>query len=66
MAKPKMPRVLEPDTGIVHYKSDDFADAVTLCGMTDWLGQTPGKDTTEALTCHGCKSIKQYCDKHSA
>lgn len=66
MKKPKMPRVLEPDEGVVHYKSDDFADAVTLCGITDWMGQAPGEDTKRSVSCNGCKAIKRYCDAHEA
>jgi len=66
MAKPKMPRITEPDEGLVHYKADSLSGNATLCGLTDFLGATPGEETTASVTCSACKSIKAYCDKHAA
>lgn len=67
MAKPKMPRVTEPDENLVHYQPDDLSGNVTLCGLTDFIGHdNAGEETTKPVTCSACKSIKAWCDKHSA
>lgn len=57
MPKAKLPRTIEPDTKLVHYKSVGVQDAVTLCGHTDWIGQAAGEDTDAPVTCLECISI---------
>lgn len=67
MAKPKMPRVTEPDENMVHYAPDTLSSNVTLCGLMHFIGaQEPGESTDLSVTCNSCKSIKAWCDKHSA
>lgn len=64
--KPKMERVTEPSTGHVHYESDPLSGNVTLCGLTDWIGVTPGEPTRAPLTCKQCESIFNWCNQHAA
>lgn len=53
--------VLEPDTGEVHYCAPLGFDQVTLCGHTDWLGETRGQDHGGPATCRTCIRIVAYC-----
>lgn len=67
MAKPKMPRVTEPDANLVHYQPDNLSGNVTLCGLTDFIGHgKAGEETDKPVSCRACSSIKAWCDKHSA
>lgn len=59
VAKP-LGRVLEPDTGLVHYSPYPTQDAVTLCNITDWFQCTHGKPTKAAATCNSCRNIVDY------
>lgn len=65
MKKAQMPRVTEPDEGLVHYVAPPLADAVTLCGRTDWIGVTAGRETDAPINCRLCRSIKTYCDSYA-
>lgn len=56
----KLARVTEPDEKLVHYDSVGTLDQVTLCGLTDWIGRTQGKPTTDPVTCKPCKQIVKF------
>lgn len=65
MAKPKMPRITEPDEGLVHYQPDALSGNATLCGLTDFLGHKEhGKETNAPVDCAACIAIKKWCDAH--
>ena len=66
MAKPKLKRITEPDEGLVHYGAVGIQDAVTLCGLTDFIGATSGKATTEKVTCQGCIDLVTSVHQHAA
>ena len=56
--------VLEPSADKVHYPPAPLQDAVTLCGITDWLGHEhkgDGARTGKPVTCKLCKSIMDFC-----
>lgn len=55
----KWHRVAEPSRGLVHFESVDIMDAVTLCGLTDWIGSKDGdgETTDSAVNCRICESI---------
>ena len=55
-----MPKITEPDEDLVHYQAFPCADAVTLCGVTDFILSTPGKPTNKPVTCRSCKAIVDY------
>lgn len=56
-----LPRVTEPDEGVVHYVSPPIMGSVTLCGLTDFIGhRRPGKPTDEACTCTPCLGIVAF------
>ena len=59
-----LPRITEPDENMVHYESYPSQDAVTLCNMTDFLGQTPGKPTRKPVTCCMCRNIVKWVQSH--
>lgn len=63
MAKKKPARrVLEVSTGMVHYEPAPMADAVTLCGITDWLGKgEAGEETDRPVDCPSCLDIMAFC-----
>jgi hypothetical protein len=60
MRRLPMPKVTEPDEGIVHYSAPANMDQVTLCGLTDWLEITPGVETEETVTCNSCLWIVDH------
>lgn len=53
----KLLRKTEPSEGLIHYDSVGVMDAVTLCGLTDFIGQESGVETDMEVTCICCKSI---------
>ena len=58
-------KVYEPDEGITHVAADPLADAVTLCGKTDWIGSTKpqeGEEIGKPVDCQSCRSIFDYCN----
>lgn len=56
-----LPRVTEPDEGIIHYVAPPTADSVTLCGLTDFIGHRKrGAATRAACTCRACLSIVEF------
>ena len=60
-----LPRVSEPDEGIVHYRGEPTSDFVTLCGMTDFLGhRKAGKPTSAKVSCQPCMAIVRYIHAH--
>jgi hypothetical protein len=71
MAKRPIPRVKDNE-GTVHYIADDLSGNVSLCGITDWLGQGLDQsrdiehDTKHPLTCNACKSVFTFCNTHGA
>ena len=63
----KLPRITEPDEGLVHYKAWASADQVTLCGLTDFIGHKKrGAATKAKVTCISCKQIVEYIRDHDA
>lgn len=58
--KKPMPRITEPDEGLIHYAGPPGADQVTLCGRTDWIGVTAGKETDEPINCQSCENFVMY------
>lgn len=62
----KLPRVTEPDEGLVHFQPVPWTDQVTLCGLSDWIGITMGKPTTKPVTCRMCQGIQRYIHEHAA
>lgn len=66
MAKKPLERVTEPDEGLVHYTPAPIQDAVTLCGKTDWLGETRGERTDAPATCQQCLGMVEYIRRHKA
>lgn len=66
MSAKTMPRITEPDEGLVHFHGNPFSGSVTLCGLTDFIGHAnPGVDTEEPVNCGACISIKRYCDSYA-
>jgi hypothetical protein len=67
MSKPAFKKVYEPDERTTHIQSAPHADAVTLCGMTDWLGHAgkPDYETRRAVNCSLCLAIAKYCQSHA-
>lgn len=59
--KYKLKKVLEPDTGIVHFKASPLADQWSLCGGTDRIGQEKVTDTDDLCSCALCIDIAMYC-----
>ena len=63
-------RVYEPDEDLVHIADSGFLDQVTLCGLTDWLGRTPGEPTDKPITCKHCleivRVVRSFSDPHKA
>lgn len=56
-----LPRVTEPDAGLVHYIGPSILGNVTLCGLTDFLDhRKPGKPTKSACTCQGCLGTVRF------
>ena len=64
--KRQAPRVLEGETGLVHYEAPLGMDCVTLCHISDWLGTSQGVPTDEAVTCQPCGWIMKFCHSHTA
>ena len=63
---PKMPRITEPDEGLVNFCPDALSGNVTLCGKTDFLTDTThGENTEEECTCHACFSVLHWCQSHA-
>lgn len=63
---PSLPRITEPDENLVHYGPSPLADAVTLCGLTDFIGhRQKGKSTRAKVTCNLCRDIVRYVGAHS-
>lgn len=65
MAKKPLPRITEPDKGLVHFEPPLGADAVTLCGLTDFIGVTSGEPTNEPVNCNLCRWIVEHIHKHA-
>lgn len=56
----KLTRITEPDEGpdMVHFGPVAHMDAVTLCGLTDFLGHSkPGAATRKKVTCGLCRAM---------
>lgn len=66
--KKPMGRLLEVETGIVHYESAPRMDAVTLCQISDWLGTQGARDMEPdcPVTCQSCRWIFEYCNRFRA
>jgi hypothetical protein len=63
--KPSFPKIKEMKNGMIHLEPPRGADQVTLCGITDWLGDEPGKiGIASAVTCNSCRAIAEYCQAH--
>jgi hypothetical protein len=62
--KRPLQRVYDPQENTTHIQSAPGADAVTLCGQTDWLGNKgkPDYDTKRPVNCKPCKDIFDYCN----
>jgi hypothetical protein len=62
---PALPKITEPDYGdMVHYAPPPGADQVTLCGKTDWIGETAGRPVTRRVTCNLCIWIVDHIHRH--
>lgn len=55
--KPTLERVYVPEDGCVCFVAVGIQDAVTLCGLTDYIGQEDGVETKAPVTCKLCISI---------
>ena len=62
--KPFLEKIYEPDENKVHYMPPPGLDQVTLCGLTDWIGNTKGYITTKPLTCFQCKRLVDWIHEH--
>lgn len=63
--KHALPRITEPDEGLIHFAACGLADAVTLCGLTDFLqAKKSGKPTSKRVTCNLCLAIVQHIYAH--
>jgi hypothetical protein len=62
--KAEFERIYEPDEDMTHYKPPLGWRSVTLCGATDWIGQTHGVDTDAPVDCNHCTAIVEYCQSH--
>lgn len=61
MPKRELPRVLEPDTGIVHFEGAPGWGFWSLCGGTDRIGFPDVVPTDAPCTCAFCRAIARYC-----
>lgn len=59
-----LPRVYEPDEHTTHYASADGTDMVTLCGHTDWIGQSTGIDTQRPVDCNACQAYAAHFSRY--
>ena len=57
-------KIYEPDEDIVHYAPPVGWDRVTLCGATDWIGQSRGVTTKRKVTCSLCNALVEYVQSH--
>ena len=65
MPKPLLPRVTEPDEGLVHFQAPAGLDQVTMCGKTDWLlDRQRGEETTDPVTCWNCQVIADHFKRY--
>ena len=62
--KYSLDKIYEPDEGIVHYGPPFGLDQVTLCGRTDWIGNTEGEPTDKPVTCWACKRYVAHIHEH--
>ena len=56
-------KVYEPDEDVTHIVGPPGLDQVTLCGKTDWLGQTTGDyETEKPVDCIPCEAHFKFCN----
>lgn len=58
-------KIYDADNDQVHYEADGHSGNVTLCGQTDWIGQTPGEETDKPVDCEACKSVVKFVLSHT-
>jgi len=59
-----LPKITEPDEGKIHYCAPDGLDAVTLCGLTDFIESTRGEVTDGEVNCWHCQRIVGHVLRH--
>ena len=55
-----MLKILEPETGLVHFDAPALLGNATLCGLTDFIGYEAGQSTRRRVTCLGCKAVVEH------
>ena len=61
--KRPLPTIYDPNEGMQHIAAPPYADQVTLCGETDWIGREQGKeDRPGPVDCNLCKWIFDFCN----
>ncbi len=60
--KHPLPTIYDPNEDIKHIAAPPYADQVTLCGETDWIGKKKGITKAGPITCNLCKWIFDFCN----